>query len=343
MREHSIFPADTDADRFRDARGHAASTMRSRVADAPQLALPGDRICVTTSRRTREGDGMKILCATDLLPKSEAAVERAGMIAQQLGAELSVVHTMASVRGERALDSKAHDALLQMRRRFRPPHWQHDRAPTIWIRTGRVAAELLDILHRTRPSLVVLGPGHQHRMRDRLRGTIADKVVTTRCCPTLIVRREASRPYGKVLLALDLSPAAPETLAAAQSLVLRHSTDAQVIHAFEPDYRGIVPSIAMEMDDAAGANSPERHAAEKALRTLLSRHADQCIRYEVMLSPAIPLVAILRAVRRLQPDLLVLGTSGHGRFRRALLGSVAIRVMERVSCDVLLVPQDLAP
>jgi nucleotide-binding universal stress UspA family protein len=38
-------------------------------------------------------------------------------------------------------------------------------------------------------------------------------------------------------------------------------------------------------------------------------------------------------------DLLVLGTRGHGRIRRALLGSTAHEVLRETECDVLLVPE----
>jgi hypothetical protein len=40
----------------------------------------------------------------------------------------------------------------------------------------------------------------------------------------------------------------------------------------------------------------------------------------------------------MQPDLLVMGTGGDGRIRRALLGSVANRILAFASTDVLIVP-----
>jgi hypothetical protein len=52
-----------------------------------------------------------------------------------------------------------------------------------------------------------------------------------------------------------------------------------------------------------------------------------------------PVTAILSADSTLKPDLVVLGTRGYGRFRRALLGSVAAEVMHTLQCDVLLVPE----
>ena len=58
---------------------------------------------------------MRILCATDLLPESEAAVERAAMIARQLRAQLYIVHIVGSVQDER----KAYSALVQIENRLR--------------------------------------------------------------------------------------------------------------------------------------------------------------------------------------------------------------------------------
>jgi universal stress protein E len=52
-----------------------------------------------------------------------------------------------------------------------------------------------------------------------------------------------------------------------------------------------------------------------------------------------PSPAIRQAIGEVRPDLLVLGTRGHGRLRRALLGSTAHEVLRHAECDVLLVPE----
>ncbi|MBL8271533.1 universal stress protein, partial [Steroidobacter sp.] len=56
-----------------------------------------------------------------------------------------------------------------------------------------------------------------------------------------------------------------------------------------------------------------------------------------------PASAIRHAIEMYQPDLLVMGTSGGGRVRRALIGSVANRIMEVAACDVLVVPRGSVP
>ena len=57
---------------------------------------------------------MKILCATDLLPESDAAAERAVIIARQLRAQCYLVHIVGSERDERT----AHTALVQIGNRL---------------------------------------------------------------------------------------------------------------------------------------------------------------------------------------------------------------------------------
>ncbi len=47
---------------------------------------------------------MRILVATDLLSKSEVAIERAGMMADRLMADLSLLNVVAPSVSERALE-----------------------------------------------------------------------------------------------------------------------------------------------------------------------------------------------------------------------------------------------
>ena len=47
---------------------------------------------------------MRILCATDLLAKSESAIERAGLLANQLNADLSLLHVVAPEKSHQDLE-----------------------------------------------------------------------------------------------------------------------------------------------------------------------------------------------------------------------------------------------
>ena len=271
---------------------------------------------------------MRILCATDLLPKSEAAVERAGMMARRLGARLCIVHVLSSERDER----KASSALAQMEKRFRATLGNEGIAPSVILRSGNLASQLTRVVLRIAPDLLVLGPRRRGTVRDRLGETLVESILSAHRCPLLIVKHRAAGDYRNILLALDLSPAAEEILRTAQSIVWESAVNTSIVHAFEPDY-GILPYIPRAIQSVGAANSPERAEAERALRRLL-RLAD-C---NLILSSAFPFEAIVNSVGRVQSDLLVMGTRGYGRLRRVLLGSIVRPVLDEVSCDVLLVP-----
>ena len=53
---------------------------------------------------TRNEVTMRILCATDLLTKSDAAIERAGMLADQLDAGLTLLHVVVPGESQQALE-----------------------------------------------------------------------------------------------------------------------------------------------------------------------------------------------------------------------------------------------
>ena len=73
---------------------------------------------------------------------------------------------------------------------------------------------------------------------------------------------------------------------------------------------------------------------------ICSREAsDRLIDCNLILSVAFPAEAVLCTIKRMKPDLLVMGTSGFGRLGRALLGSTASLVLDAASCDVLVIPQ----
>jgi nucleotide-binding universal stress UspA family protein len=77
---------------------------------------------------------------------------------------------------------------------------------------------------------------------------------------------------------------------------------------------------------------------ENAVKEFLQRHTSDAVHYNIAVEQMQPAAAIRRAAGRLHPDLIVLGTRGHGRLRRALLGSVARDVLNTATSDLLIIP-----
>jgi universal stress protein E len=277
---------------------------------------------------------MRILCATDLLPESDAAIERAAMIARQLRSQLSIVHIVGSVQGERG----AHTALVRIENRLRGSMAGEDISSNVLLRVGNTASQLIGVVHQIAPDLVVLGLRHRRSWCDRLCEPLAQKILSVRHCPALVVKHEPPETYRDILFALDLSPTAREIIRTTESIVSKFGAATSVVHAFEPDY-GPLPYIPKAIESVGAANSAERASALRAVRHLLREASDRLSDCNLILSVAFPAEAILCTVERMKPDLLVIGTSGYGRLGRALLGSTASLVLAVASCDVLVVPQ----
>jgi nucleotide-binding universal stress UspA family protein len=196
---------------------------------------------------------------------------------------------------------------------------------------------VLDNAYRQKVDLVVLGP-HRSSALDAVNGTLTEKVLGASACPVLIARQEPRGPYRQVLIALDGSATSAGVVRAVEALGLRGEGLATVVHAHEPPYLGMMNIAGVELDATTAYADTSLAQAAAGIRKLLAGQDADAASYQIEVVAQRPATAILQCVERFKPDLVVLGTRGHGRFRRALLGSVASEVMGAVECDVLLVP-----
>jgi nucleotide-binding universal stress UspA family protein len=153
-----------------------------------------------------------------------------------------------------------------------------------------------------------------------------------------MVQESANVAYRNVLLALDVAPASRFALRAAESLVLRGGAQATVIHAVGADH-GVLRPVGAEGVDVPTHTDWSPSEAAEAMRALLEQESADATRYELVVAESNPLRTIMRAIEDHEPDLLVMGTRGDGRMRRAVLGSVANQLLKVAACDVLIVPR----
>jgi nucleotide-binding universal stress UspA family protein len=140
-----------------------------------------------------------------------------------------------------------------------------------------------------------------------------------------------------VLVATDFSAHSSRALHAAMGFGLLADAELTFLHAQEaPGARGI--GLAHLPQDKAQAVT---QAAAAEVRDALVRYVGGFALAqapELLVEEGRPGAVILHAVERLRPDLVVLGTSGTGWLRQAIIGSVAAEILGQAGCDVLAVP-----
>lgn len=166
---------------------------------------------------------MRILCATDLLPKSEAAIARAGLMSDRLGADLTLLHIVSDEQSPAVQEKELQDAFARAKTRAEPVVSRAHRTAAVTVRVGDPASNILDAAWQAKAQLLILGPHHKRPLRDTLEGTILEKALAARRFPVLVVRNEVKQPYRRVLIAVNFSESSLAALRAAESLDSRDS------------------------------------------------------------------------------------------------------------------------
>lgn len=133
--------------------------------------------------------------------------------------------------------------------------------------------------------------------------------------------------YHRILVALDGSPDAEAALRHAATL------------ARDQNARLTLLTVAPSPSTAAGAGATQPPDLLELQATIL-REATNWLPDDIGVTTRLErgdaAETILRIAREEEPDLIVMGSHGHSRFRRALLGSVSEKVLRVSAVPVLL-------
>ena len=282
-----------------------------------------------------------ILVSTDLGPTSDNVTRAAAALAELTGAELHVLHTYefnSEPYGE--LPRGAFEArLTQIRQSLDEQIARTVPAPsTVASRQVMIYVAFKAILKQAdavAADLIVVGRHRQGSAVSGVMGSTADRVLREAKVPCLIVHDPLSAPLRRVVVPIDLSEPALHALeiATAWATSLAPGGEPAEIVALH-----VIPQVYSEEDlpfDSAQLGVRMHEEVETRGRG----QAYQGLRFrEEILWADDATTAILAFIEREKPELAVLGTHGHGAFKRALIGSVASGVARAAPCPVLLVP-----
>jgi nucleotide-binding universal stress UspA family protein len=284
------------------------------------------------------------LVASDLGESADEAIVQADAWARRLQAPLAVCHAIPDLVHIHPLlpQLAARESLEQPELQRRVSNALADRVRRLTERSPeqvRVVTEegapvptILHICDELHPSLLAVGASGKAPLERALLGSTAEQLIRHAHVSVLVARRV---PQGArvIVAATDFSEAAEPALVAAAEEAARRKAELALVHAIDAshpvlaafDASAVIPAVTL---DAL------RSASRDALATLAERFG---ARGGALIVEGSPAIAIAKAARDLQAELIVVGTHGRTGLRRLALGSVAAAVTRRAPCSVLVV------
>jgi len=202
------------------------------------------------------------------------------------------------------------------------------------VAVGHPFAEVVKIVCRERVSLLVLGAqGESHEDRDYAVGFLAQSCLRRCPCEIMLVRKDHTRPFTKVVVAVDFSENSKRAVREAVMVARAEGASLDVVHVFAPAWQrfGTEPE---EGDAMQGFLDELRERFTAFTFEELDDVAGVEVKFEIRES-ANAAHGIIDFAHEAGADLIVLGTVGRAPEKLQLPGSTAERVIQTSPCSVL--------
>jgi nucleotide-binding universal stress UspA family protein len=151
-----------------------------------------------------------------------------------------------------------------------------------------------------------------------------------------MARTPPPRSFRRILHASDFSPASRPAFRASVALARARGADLLLVHVLPP--LPMVPDVYVAATLHADLQRGHRAVGRRRLdRLVAAARAAGARARGVVVDSGVPAREIVRLARSRRADLIVMGTHGRTGLTRALLGSVAARVLATAACPVLTV------
>lgn len=268
-----------------------------------------------------------VLVLADAGVPGRQAAWRGAVVARDLGLRLRLLHVRqagaASGAGERAVRQLGEEIAAHFGLPVQVDIGDGDALAAV-VRASRSAA------------LLVIGSRRGNPLRELVLGTQAERLIRLCRLPVLVVKRPPAGAYRRVLVPVELGPAAQPVIAAAARL--SRDPRLEVLHALHPGEE--LGMRACELPEAVVRRERQRalDRAREALRALIAEAAALPGQAIAAVSFGDAAAQVLAREHGMRADLVVIGKRRRALLADFLLGSVTQRVLASARADVLVLP-----
>ena len=276
-----------------------------------------------------------LLLATDLSARSDRAFERAVALAQQLSAKLTVVHVIDEELPASIADAQADVARQTIQDQIDKISGGTVPSFAIEVVFGRAYADILEISEKLDAELIVMGIHRDGKFKEMYRGTTAERVIRAGNCPILVVKDRITGPYSKIMIGVDFSVYSRRAIEFAVNFVA--DGEFHLVHAYDVPFRGFLSGESIRQEMSKQHQMQFQEMIDSEMAAFLSGLGEKAPKFKRVMQEGMVREVIHEQIRRLNPDLLVIGTHGRTGVAHAFLGSVAEDLLADPPCDVLAV------
>jgi len=204
------------------------------------------------------------------------------------------------------------------------------------VLSGTMPATLAEHAAETGASLMVVSTHGRTGLSRWLLGSVSERLLRASPCPVLIARGGSAQSQPgvhRVLAAVDLSEHSRRALQIAGEVARRLGAALEVLYVWAAPFYDASEHFDAQLFERIRQSARAELDAFVASATLPPELAVQS-----GISSGTPSERIAERIQATAPDLLVLGSHGHGGFKRLVLGSVSETTVRYASCAALVVP-----
>lgn len=269
----------------------------------------------------------EVVAAVDLTPLGRRVADRARLVAETLGIDLTLLHVIEPMAEAFIVDEVAE--LLRRHRRSAAEamgDWVRSRTDRAVSVVEVKGSPVWEIARASKSAeLTVVGTSTLDHGRV---GPVASRVAEAARGDVLVVRRQPRATYRHVVIACDLSDSSARGVELASALA--PEAKLTLVYALPTRFDGYMAEAGMYPEEIESSRRQRLANARAALEEV----ADQWEGVEPAVVDGPPIEAIEEVVRRRGADLLVTTSRGAGATKLTLLGTIAAGLTEAAPCDV---------
>lgn len=200
------------------------------------------------------------------------------------------------------------------------------------VRGGKRFVELIVAARAWQADLIVVGGGL--RTEEPFLGTTSERILRSALVPVMVAKKPLSTEAKTFFVPTDFSSCARK--AAEEALMLARKFSARVIFFHVLDmYSSFTIAYAHELGVSVATQPPSPEELEPEWKAFLSGLPLDKVDWEKCTEEGQAATSIVHQAKRMQADMIVIGTHGRSGSPHLLLGSVAESVVRTASCPVL--------